>query len=103
MVTNTKLSSDAIVYAQCKGMKALAWNYPEKDNLQNFVENPKMYPVTILTALSGEEKRRLLEGDIVVCLDLLNAKKEDLEKTFLINKERLEEALESASIICNGS
>lgn len=102
VVTNTKLSSDAIVYAQCKGIRALAWNYPEKDNLQDFVENPKMYPVTILTALSSEEKKRLLEGDIVVCSDLLNAKREDLEKNFFINRERLEEAIASASIICNG-
>lgn len=103
VVTNTKLSADAIVYSQCKGMKALAWNYPEKDSLQDFVENPKMYPITIITALSGEEKRRLLEGDIVVCKDLLNVNREDLEKKYFINKARLEEALSSAAIICNGS
>ena len=102
VVTNTKLSSDAIVYSQCKGIKALAWNYPEKGNLQDFVEDPKMYPITILPGLSGEDKRRLLEGDVVVCTDLLHAKKEDLEKSFSINSERLAEAIASASVICNG-
>lgn len=102
VVTNTKISSDAIVYSQCKGIKALAWNYPEKGNLQDFVEDPKMYPITILPGLSGEDKRRLLEGDIVVCTDLLHAKKEDLEKNFSINSERLAEAIASASVICNG-
>ena len=100
VITNTKLTTDAIDYARCKGIKVIGWNYPEVGNLQDFVENPKMYPVTILTSLTGEEKQRLLENNVVLSCDLLNYKKEELSEKFLIDDSRLSEALDSAKIIC---
>lgn len=103
VITNTKLTTDAIDYAKCKGIKVIGWNYPEVGNLQDFVENPKMYPVTILNSLSGEEKQRLLENNVVLSCDLLNYKKEELSEKFLIDDSRLTEALDSAKIICGES
>lgn len=67
LVTNTKFSSTAIHYAECKDMTLIGWNYPEKGNLQNMIEEEGLHPVTCLTSLSDEEKRVLLAAGIVLC------------------------------------
>lgn len=99
LITNTKLSQDAIVYTQCKGMPSIAWNYPNEGNLQDFVEQPHMYPITILNSLSEKEKQRLVEKDIVLCRDLLERKDEAFADV-LINNENLERARQDAEMIC---
>jgi len=99
LITNTKLSQDAIVYTQCKGIPAIAWNYPAEGNLQDFVEQPHMYPITILNVFSDAEKKRLVEKDIVLCRDLLE-KKDEAFADVLINNENIERARQDAEMIC---
>ena len=99
LITNTKLSQDAIVYTQCKGIPAIAWNYPNEGNLQDFVEQPHMYPITILNVFSDAEKKRLVEKDIVLCRDLLE-KKDEAFADVLINNENIERARQDAEMIC---
>lgn len=67
LVTNTKFSSTAIHYAECKNMTLIGWNYPEKNNLQDMIENEGLHPVTCLTTLSNDEKKQLLAGGVVLC------------------------------------
>lgn len=67
LVTNTKFSSTAIHYAECKNMTLIGWNYPEKNNLQNMIEEEGLHPVTCLTTLSDEEKRQLLTSGVMFC------------------------------------
>lgn len=100
VATNTKLSSDAIFYAECKGVKVIAWNYPEDNNIQHFVERPKMYPVTIMTDLTDEEKRRLIDNDIVLVHDLIKISPVELEKKYLIDKNRIQTIIRDAELIC---
>src|SRR3990167_7712772 len=72
LVTNTKASQEAIVYAQCMGMKIISWGYPEKGNLQDLIEIEKLFPVTCLINLTYNHKKILLENNIVHCRDLLD-------------------------------
>lgn len=67
LITNTKFSSTAIHYAECKGMTLIGWNYPEKGNLQDMIEEEGLHPVTCLTSLSEAEKRTLLTSGVVLC------------------------------------
>lgn len=67
LITNTKFSSTAIHYAECKNMTLIGWNYPEKGNLQDMIEEEGLHPVTCLTTLSDEEKRQLLASGVVLC------------------------------------
>lgn len=99
LVTNTKLTADAISYANCKGMPIIAWNYPEHGNLQDLVEDPKMYPITLLTALSSQEKARLIEKNVVFCSDLLTKSDEELADPLLRNQS-LKKAREDAMLVC---
>lgn len=99
LITNTKLSSDAISYANCKGIPVIAWNYPEKGNLQDLVEEPSMYPITLLSSLSEQEKRRLVEKNIVFCTDLLTKSDADLADP-MIRNDSLQKAKEDAQLVC---
>jgi hypothetical protein len=67
LVTNTKFSSTAIHYAECKNMTLVGWNYPEKGNLQDMIEEEGLHPVTCLTSLTDNEKKLLLTGGVVLC------------------------------------
>lgn len=99
LVTNTKLSIDAISYANCKGIPIIAWNYPDKGNLQDFVEDPQMYPITILSSLSEQEKKRLIEKNIVFCRDILTKSDSELSDP-LIRNDSLQRAKEDAQLVC---
>ena len=99
LVTNTKLSTDAIAYANCKGMPIISWNYPEHGNLQDLVEEPAMYPITLLTSLSSQEKKRLIEKNVVFCTDLLTKSDAELADP-LIRNNSLAKAKEDARLVC---
>lgn len=99
LVTNTKLTEDAISYANCKGMPVIAWNYPEKGNLQDLVEEPAMYPITLLSSLSEQEKKRLIEKNVVLCTDLLTKSDKELADPLLRN-DSLQKARDDAQLVC---
>lgn len=98
VVTNTKLSEDAIKYARCKGIKVIAWNFPEENNLQHFAEKPRMYPVSILP-LSSEEKQKLLQDNIILCSDFLKTTEKVLRDKYFIKPERIERAIADAKLV----
>lgn len=88
VITNTKLSGDSIEYAKCKNINVIAWSYPAEGNLQDRIENAKLYPVTILD-LSHREKKQLLDNGYTLCQDLLNIPESELMDLLEIDKERL--------------
>ncbi len=70
LVTNTKLTDDAIQYGKCAGMNIVGWSYPDENNLQALVERFRMHPVTCITTLNGGQKQFLLDRGIVLCRDI---------------------------------
>jgi hypothetical protein len=84
--TNTKFSSDAITYAECKNLRLTGWSYPQKGNLQEMIETKHLYPVTCLTSLTHEEKMKLLEKNIILVNELYKDKL--LVESFNLGTER---------------
>ena len=72
LITNTKFTSSAIEYAECKGLALIGWNYPSGANLHNMIEDFNLHPITALTTLTGSEKRELLSNGIVLCKQLVD-------------------------------
>ena len=70
LITNTKFSSTAIHYGECKNLTMIGWNYPEKGNLQDMIEQGSLHPITCLTTLSTKEKTLLMSKRIVLCTDI---------------------------------
>ena len=74
LVTNTKLTTDAISYARCIGIKAIGWSYPAKDGLEVRIDRAGIHPITCLTTLSRFQKQQLLEEGIVLCKEIMDNK-----------------------------
>lgn len=43
LVTNTRLTAQAIAYGRCKKMSLLAWRYPQSSGLENLIEKYNLY------------------------------------------------------------
>lgn len=72
LITNTKLTLDAIQYAQCAGLRIIGWDYPHEGNLQDLILETGVHPLTFLSSLSSIEKTNLLQQGVVMCRDLKN-------------------------------
>jgi hypothetical protein len=71
LITNTKFTSTAIRYAECKGLIFIGWNYPEKGNLQDMIIDSGLHPLTCLQTLSSHHKKSLLSQNIVLCKTII--------------------------------
>lgn len=74
VITNTKVTTDAIAYAECVGMKIIGWSYPEKGSLRDIIEETQTHPVTILNTLNLQQKAQLLANHVVTCKSLMENK-----------------------------
>lgn len=99
LVTNTKISQDAITYAVCMGMKVVSWNYPEGESLRDLIENAHLHPITALTTLSMGQKQKLLENHIVLCKDI--CQNPNLLDQLGIEEETKKAILTEAQFVCS--
>jgi hypothetical protein len=70
LITNTKLTSDAITYGECVGLQMLGWSYPEKESLRDLVEKYHLFPITALSNLTLNQQQQLLTGGVTLCKDI---------------------------------
>lgn len=71
LVTNTRLTLDAVRYAKCAGLNAIGWDYPEESNLQQLIEGSRVFPITALTTLNKKQKENLVANKIIICADIM--------------------------------
>lgn len=98
LVTNTKLTSEAIKYGECRDLRMVGWNYPEEGNLQHLILESGVHPVTALTTLSDKQKQDLLRQDIVLCSALHDHK--DVLHGLGLSDSDIAEVLEEAKMLC---
>ncbi|HHJ10169.1 MAG TPA: ATPase [Bacteroidetes bacterium] len=70
LVTNTRFTADAISFGSCSGLRLISWDYPAKGSLRERIDLAGLYPVTCLHTLTRNEKKQLLEKEIVMCREL---------------------------------
>jgi hypothetical protein len=71
VVTNTRFTDDAQRYGLCAGLYLLSWDFPEQFSLKERIDRSGLYPITVSTLLTQEEKQGLISRDIVLCKQLL--------------------------------
>ncbi len=98
LITNTKLTSDAIQYALCVGMKAIGWSYPPNGSLQNLIESAGLHPLTCLTTLNNAHKRSLLDSGLVLCKEILENK--DLLRELGLNELKTKQIEQEINNLC---
>lgn len=67
LITNTKFTSNAIFYGKCIGLKMISWDYPSEESLYSLIEKTGLHPITCLTTIKNQDKKRLIENKIVLC------------------------------------
>lgn len=70
IITNTKITPDALSYAICSNMKVISWDYPENGSFRDLIEKYKLYPITTLTCISQNQKQLLAGNHVVLAKDV---------------------------------
>ncbi len=70
LVTNTKITPDALNYAICSNMKVISWDYPQFGSFRDLIEKYKLHPITMLTSLSQNQKQLLTGNHVVLAKDV---------------------------------
>lgn len=73
VVTNTRFTMDALNYGKCVGLYLLSWNHPPLQSLKRRIDRSGLYPITVSMLLTSKEKEFLLDRDVVLCKELLEA------------------------------
>jgi Restriction endonuclease len=99
LVTNTRFSDDAAQYGSCCGLELLGWDYPQGRGLRELIVETGAHPITCMSTLASDEKRHLLEKNIVLCRELADHARE-LHQMGL-SKARIQKILQEGTQICN--
>lgn len=96
IVTNTRFSTDALTFANCRNIRVTSWGYPKGDGIMDLIERTGLHPITMLPVLTDEDKRRLLAMGCVTVQQLIKGS----NLSDLVPPERLAAAVELAGKIC---
>lgn len=99
IITNTKVTTDAIAYAECQNITIIAWEYPQKGNLRDIIEQSGLAPITSITEFSPNDIQKLLENNIVLCRDV--CKKPDILNLLDMPEAKKKHILAQAAFVCN--
>lgn len=70
LVTNTRFSKDAENFGRCAGLTLIGWDYPQKGNLRDWIDQAGYHPITSLSSLKKRHKEKLLEKDVILCREI---------------------------------
>ncbi len=98
LATNTACSSMVKKYASCVKMGVIAWHHPQEKNLEYYIENKKLYPISILPGLKTKQRDQLFEKDIVTVKDLLAHSPQAIASLLSIKKSAADRLLAKAAM-----
>jgi len=90
IVCNTKFTTEAKKYADCRGIGHLSWKDPAERGLEVIIEEEKFYPITILREVDKKMKTTLGDNGIIVLKQIIDADLKKLAAKTGIREERLE-------------
>lgn len=99
LTTNTKCTLEAIKYANCVKLGIIAWHYPDDKNLEYYIENKKLYPISILPRLRSHQKDLLFQNEILTIKDLLETKPETIGNYISANQEIVKKLFAEAEML----
>ncbi len=98
IVTNTKLTDQAISYAECSGIKVVSWNYPKNGSLANIIDSLGLHPITALTSLNKKHKQSIVENGVILCQDVLD--KKPLLRKVGLSESKINQVMEESRAVC---
>jgi len=100
LVTNTKLTTDAIKFGECAAMNLVAWSYPKTNSLQDLITRTKLHPVTCLNSISQDQKKQLLDQGIVLCQSL-QQQNSDFFRSLNISEDKEKILKQEINFVCH--
>ena len=100
LVTNTKFSPQVITYSKGVGLKLMGWKFPKGDSLEYHIENFKLYPITMLSALDREKIAELLRVNVILISDLSAKDANEISRILKISKSKANKILEESNTLC---
>jgi len=80
LLTNTKFSLRAIQYSECSGVELWGWKYPANRGLEVFIDQNKLYPITILPSFQKQWVDIFNQRNIILAADVLRVNLERLSR-----------------------
>lgn len=99
LFTNTKFTDQAIKYCECYKVKLIGWNYPAKGNLHDIISEHSLFPITCLSSLSHQQKKDLIDRNVLVCTDI--PRNLDILKEVGVKDEDVHRVVEEASVVAD--
>ena len=100
--TNTKFTSAAIRYANCRGLTLTGWKYPQGNGLEDLVTRFALYPITVLPSLDDRTMRALAERNLMLAQDLAPYAPAELARAADIDEKRAEHLVAEAALLVYG-
>lgn len=97
LITNTKFTQSAEQYAVCNGLDLISWDYPQKGNLYDLINETDLIPITALSTLNKTQKDQLIQENFICC-DQIRDRKGILDKIGL-NKDKINKVLEEIKLL----
>jgi hypothetical protein len=98
LITNTKFTGNAIEYSSCAGIRLMGWSFPHGGSIADMIDRTKVYPVTVLTTLTGADKSRLLKNGITMCGSVV--KNPEMLERAGIRGRKLQDVLQESETLC---
>ncbi len=99
LITNTRFTHNVIRFAKCAKFNLLGWNYPKGRGLEVLIDQAGMHPITALTTLNKEQKRILLDQNIVLCRNI-DLSDEGLH-SYTVARDQYDRVREEVRQLCN--
>lgn len=100
LITNTRLTSDAIQYAGCTGLNVKSWSYPEKKSLNEMIEEKRLYPVTIISGIKSGLINSLINHNIILLKDLAGMDAREIGKMLSLSENKAVALKKQADELC---
>jgi len=96
LITNTRPTTEAIAYAQCVGLRIIAWRYPIDAGLEYFIESKKLYPVTIIPSFPLTMVERAAHEGMLLAKNVADKTPDFLSHVFMLDKRQAQRIIEEA-------
>jgi len=100
LITNTRLTSDAIQYAGCTGLNIKSWNYPKNESLNEMIEEKRLYPVTIISGIKSGLINSLIDHNIILIKDLVEMDIREISKMLSLHESKAAALKKQADELC---
>ncbi len=99
LVTNTKFTSEAIKYSECRNIDLLGWKYPAEQGLEYLIESRNLYPLTILPSFSGRLSEALAGQKTMLAKNILEMRDDDSLQNQISGNKGFSALVEEAEIL----